>query len=202
MQIQEFDVIKNMVQGRIGFSYIFPDHVQTLFSKPNQIQYGWAAAVTKLLAGHRGYAINGMYIEFENMTLPGDAATIPSFDRSEGIEYFQDLSFSSVRDFLRVPLLVNPSIGIHTGYDNYFVEGVSGNKLTFFTQSKGIAGYHGRTWSDSVNSKVVGVALIVMPELDDATKDIVFARSYLEVAEQTLKLPSSQVGVTWDISLL
>lgn len=196
------DVIDQMVQGRISLSYIFPDSVEPLFSKRNQIQYGWAAAVTQLLAGQRGYAINGMYIEFENVELSEDVITIPTFDRSEGIEYFQNLAFSPIRDFLRVPLLVNPSIGIHTGYDDYFTEGVNGNKLTFFTQSKGVAGYHGKTWSNSVNSKVAGVALVVMPDLEDATKDIVFARSYFDTADQTLKLPSSQVGVTWDISLL
>jgi len=126
--------------------------------------------------------------------------TKPTFGRDEGRDYYQDLSLSASRDFLRVPLLVQPTIGIETGFEDYFTAGVDGNKLTFFTQTQGTAGFHGKTFSDSVNSKVFGVALVATPVFADPTLDVVFARSYFDTDDQVEKLASSQVGITWDIS--
>jgi len=169
--------------------------------KPNQIQYsaGTIAAQALGLSGNR-YKIAGMYIEFENVASPTDAVSIPTFGKDEGIEYYDDLQSSAVRDFLRVPLLQNPMVGIETGFEAYFSEPELGNKLTFFAQTQGSAGVHGKTFSDSVNSKVCGVALVATPEFNDRTQDVVFSRSYYAVSEQTVKEPSSQIGVSWEIA--
>ena len=77
-----------------------------------------------------------------------------------------------------------------------------GNLLTFYTQSQGAVGYHGRTFSHSVNSKVFGAALVATPTADDPTQDIIVARTYLLAASQVLKIASSQIGLTWRLSLL
>ena len=196
-----------MVLGRINVYRVHfqkqdrhhPRKIDHLFGQPNQLQHTWGYVAAQCMGkGNRSYKIAAMYIEFENTASSGDPVTAPSYDRSEGIEYYQDLALSADRDFLRVPLLVEPEIGIETGYEDSFTEGESGNKLTFFTQTQGTTGFHGKTFSDSVNSTIFGVALVATPEFSDPTKDVVGARTYFDVADQVVKLPNSQVGVTWD----
>lgn len=168
----------------------------------NQIQYGWGAAVSKLLAtGNAAYKISTMYVEFENVASGGDVITPPTYTRSEGREYYENLSLLSTRDFLRVPLLLPAAVSVEAGYEDYIPEN-EGNLLTFYTQSQGATGYHGRTFSHSVNSKVFGAALVVSPDAEDPTADIIVARTYLNSGDQVLKVAASQVGLTWQLSLL
>jgi hypothetical protein len=175
-------------------------HVEPITFKPNQIQIDWGFVAAKAIGqGDSLYKISTMYIEYENVASPGDPVTVPTFDRSEGIEYYEDLQSSSTKDFLRVPLITNPTIGIETGFESYFTA-PEGNKLTFYTQTQGTEGIHGKTFSDSVNSKIYGAALVATPVFADRTKDIIFARNYYATAEQTVKEASNQVGVTWEIS--
>jgi hypothetical protein len=170
---------------------------------PNQIQDSWGfAAAMSLGSGNRDYRVRGMYIEFENVDDPDDVVTAPTYGKDEGIEYYDELSLSSVRDYLRVPLLTAPLLGIAEGYEDQFTPDVSGNVLTFFAQSSGLQGIHGKTYSDSVNSKVFGAALIVAPDWDDASKDIVVARTYLDPADQVPKIASGQVGMSWELFFL
>jgi len=199
-----------LVHGRIGLCRVWfnkrdrrtgQHRVEPLFSKPNQIQYSWGFVAAQCIGkGDRNYRISSMYVEFENVASPGDAVTIPTFGRDEGQAYYSDLMLSPNRDFLRVPLIVDPTIGIEEGFEDYFMAGVDGNKLTFFTQTQGTVGYHGKTFSDSVNSKIFGVALVATPVHGDPSQDVVFARTYFDTGDQTLKLASSQVGITWDVS--
>lgn len=197
-----------LVKGRIGLCrirYRRSDRkqirqVEPLFSKPNQIQISWGAIATQCIGlGDRKYRINAMYLEYENVADPDDIVTVPTFERGDGREYYHDLIFTGNRDFLRVPLSLTPGISIEQGYEDFFTPGVDGNRLTFYTQSQGTSGFNGKPFSAGVNSKLFGVALVATPDYNDATKDIVFARSYFETGDQTLKMASSQFGVTWDI---
>jgi len=168
----------------------------------NQIQYSWGMIAAQAIGrGDPRFHVNTMYIEFENVASPGDPVTIPTFGRDEGVEYYDDLVSSGVRDYLRVALLQDPLLGVETGYEDYFGDG-EGNKLTFFAQSQGTTGTHGKTFSDTVNSKVFGAALVAAPVFSDPTQDIVFSRSYFPTDEQTVKEASSQVGISWEISFL
>lgn len=168
----------------------------------NQIQYGWGAAAAKLLAtGDVAYKISTMYVEFENVDNAEDVITPPTYSRSEGREYYENLALLPDRDFLRVPLLLPAAVAVEAGYEDYMPAN-EGNLLTFYTQSQGIAGYHGRTFSHNVNSKIFGAALVVTPDMADPTADIIVARTYLNSANQVLKVAASQVGLTWQLSLL
>lgn len=168
----------------------------------NQIQYGWGAAAAKLLAtGNAAYKISTMYVEFENVGSAGDVVTQPTYTRSEGREYYENLSLLPDRDFLRVPLLLPAAISVESGYEDYMPD-AEGNLLTFYTQSQGIAGYHGRAFNHSVNSKIFGAALVVTPDATDPTADIIVARTYLNSGDQVLKVAASQVGLTWQLSFL
>lgn len=190
-------VVMTHVRGRLTVSSGAITH-----TTPNQIQYGWGAAAAKLLAtGNPSYRISAMYIEFENVESPEDAVSVPTFDRSEGREYYENLGLLADRDFLRVGLLAPPDVAVVEDYEEYLPAG-EGNLLTFYTQTQGAAGYHGRTFNHSVNSKVFGAALVVTPDGDDPTKDIIVARTYLAVEEQVLKIAARQIGLTWQLSLL
>lgn len=161
----------------------------------NQIQWTWGEIACKLFGeGRAEYKIGGMYIEFENTASPGDVVTPPSFDRSEGLEYYSALSASASRDYLRVQLISSPKAALITGYED---ASVNVNQLTFFAQSSGSVGVHGKTFSAAANSTVFGVALVAMPKWQDSSQDLIFAREYYPTAQQILKQASSQIGVSW-----
>lgn len=166
----------------------------------NQIQKTWGYIAAQAIGrGNSAYKVGAMYIEFENVDDPADPASTPSYDRDEGIDYYSGLLLESTKDYLRVPLLQDPRISIAEGYEDIFADG-QGNKLTFMAMTSGILGVHGKTFSDTVNSKVYGVALVATPDFDDVTQDLILSRTYYDEADQDVKAPSKQLGVTWDIT--
>ena len=189
-----------LVKGRITICRPNPDSVETILKRENQIQLEWGAIACQCIGlGKRDFRVNAMYIEYENVADPEDVITPPTFERGEGRGYYEDLAMSGTRDFLRVPLLLPPGIDIEPGYEEFFTEGVSGNRLTFYTQSQGTVGVHGKSFNDGVNSKVFGMALVSTPVFADTTQDLIFARNYVNSEDQTAKLASSQLGITWEI---
>lgn len=179
------------VEGSVGLYNISADGVWTkVVEELNQIQWSWGEIACHLFGdGNPAYKISGMYIEFENTAM---IPSTPSYTRSEGVEYYENLSLSATKDFLRVPLLASPSKALASGYSN-----INFNQLTFLSQTAGTQGVHGKTFSDSVNSKVYGLALVATPVWSDRTQDVIFARKYYETANQILKQASSQIGVSW-----
>lgn len=174
--------------------------VEPITFKPNQIQYAWGfAAVMAMCRRQVLYGISSMYIEFENVADPADPVDIPDFGREEGREYYEDLASSGTRDYLRVPLLQDPKLGIQTGFEDFFTDGVNGNKATFFAQTSGIVGVNGKTFGSEVNSKICGAALVATPVVADITQDIIVARAYYPVDQQEVKSLSSQLGVSWEL---
>lgn len=192
--------MSNSVNGKVeGFIETFEVNENGLWlpvcSFHNQIQWSWGEIACKMFGdGLPEYKIAGMYIEFENVASSGDTVTVPSFDRSEGIEYYTNLSASASRDFLRVQLISSPKSALISGYEG---SSTNVNQLTFFAQTSGSVGVHGKTFSSAANSKVFGLALVAMPKWEDRTKDLIFAREYYPTANQVLKQASSQIGVSW-----
>lgn len=163
--------------------------------RKNDILKEWGAIfVNLLLRKGLNYGIGGMYIEFENVASPGDPVDVPVFTRGpgEGIDYYNDLSGSSTRDYLRIPIIA----GTLSSSDE--TEFPLGNVSTFFAQTSGVAGVHGKGWSDAYNSVAYGGALVTFVDDDDFTRDIVLARAYFEPGDQQAKLPTSQVGYEWE----
>lgn len=177
-----------------------------IHTQPNQIQFSWGFLAAKQLgyrpgAGRPSFHISGMYVEYENVGLPSSPVSVASeFSRDVGIGYYDDLMASATQDFLRVPLRLEPSLGISTGYEDYFTAGETGNQLTFFAQTSGNTGTHGKTFSHTVNSKIFAAALVATPEFSDRTKDVVFARTVFDINDQVTKEASSQIGITWDVA--
>ncbi len=169
---------------------------QTEFSH-NDFLYEWGAILSQLLL-RRGlnYGIGGMYLEFENTGSPGDPVTAPTFtrDADEGVNYYNGLYLSADRDYLRVPIISGQLSSSDT--PNYPI----GNRATFFAQSSGVEGVHGKPFSAADNSTCFGGALVAFVDEADPTRDLVLSRFYLEEAKQQVKLDNSQIGYEWRVT--
>lgn len=180
-----------VVEGKVSLYQVLNDGTWNLASESNnQIQWSWGEIACHLFGdGNSSYKISAMYVEFENTAY---IPSVPSYARDEGVEYYENLSLSGSKDFLRVPLLAAPSKELAAGYS-----GINFNQLTFLAQTSGTQGVHGKTFSDSVNSKVYGLALVATPVWSDRTQDLIFARKYYDTSDHVLKQASSQIGVSW-----
>jgi hypothetical protein len=164
---------------------------------PNTMLYTWGNVIARCCGmGDIRYKISYTYLEFENNQ---GTISVPSFDRSDGIDYYMGLSSSPVRDYLRVPVTSCPDIVVAPGYEEFLTPD-QGNMCTFYAQSQTGVGVHGRPFSDGVHSKVFGVALAAGPVPNDPSQDVVFARSYYDPANQVPKVPSGQIGIQYPIT--
>lgn len=162
----------------------------------NDIMADWASIVSNfLVTGDSQFRISGMYLEFENTASPGDAVSIPTFQTTDGISYYNDLSSSPSRDYLRVFLS-----GANVSTSDV-AQWPSGNVSQFFAMSTGVAGVHGKPYSDANNSTVFGGALVAIRDVGDPTKDLILSRLYYEADDQQVKLATSQIGMDWSIEL-
>lgn len=194
------------VRGHVSLWRIDATGLRTpLHNQPNQIQYSWGHIAARQLgyrpqAGRPSFHISAMYIEFENVGEPSDTITVSSFGRDIGADYYNSLISSSTQDFLRVPLRLEPTLSIATGSEDYFTAGQDGNQLTFFAQTAGLTGVHGKSFSHTVNSKIYAAALVATPNFSDRTQDVIFARTTFSSLNQVTKEASSQLGITWDVA--
>jgi len=162
--------------------------------RSNILTYGWAEVAARRLSGTAAnYVARTMYLEFENVASPGDPVTAPTPVRNEDVTYYTSLS--SPRDYLRVPMLATDI----KSSDETGLTAPKNNIAVFLAQSSGTLGENGLTFSDTVNSKVYGVAIVASPDQGDPSQDIVIARYYPPTAEQQLKSPTGQIGVNWEI---
>lgn len=164
----------------------------------NDFLYEWGAIFGNLLL-RKGlnYGVGGMYLEFENVGTPGDPVAAPTFtrDADQGVDYYNSLADSADRDYLRVPLVAgNLTSSDATKYP-------LGNLVSFFAQTSGVEGVHGKPFSDANNSVVYGGALVAFVDDADHTRDIVLSRFYVSTASQQPKLSTSQVGFEWRLLL-
>lgn len=162
----------------------------------NAVMYDWGVIVASLLRGlsDKQYRVGGMYFEFDNSG--SDVDPVPEFTRDETVSYYLGLSGTS--DFLRVPLTA--TAGAQSDEDNF-----SGNNVaTFFAQTAGSTGQRSAsplTFSDASSSRVYGGALVAFRQYSDITQDLILSRFYFEPGDQVEKVASSQIGLTWAITL-
>lgn len=163
--------------------------------KPNLILREWGAIVGRLLLRQgTQYGIAGMYVEFANNASP---VAPPSYGRGPGtgVDYYNTLGDDAELDYLRVQLVA----GVLNVSDAELYP--AGNEPTFFAMTSGVAGVHGKPFSDAADSRVIGAALVAMPDETDATQDFVLSRFYFDEADQIPKLPTGQVGIEWAVTL-
>lgn len=144
--------------------------IKTMVAQPNMIPYQGADVMARLLAGNSNWQIGAIYFEFENTA---GSPSIPSPQRDEDSSYYiNDLALETTKDYIRVPLVI--PAGITASSSDY-----DGNQATFFAITSGTTGVHGKTFDQSVNSKVYGVALAATPDVTEYTQDKLFSRSYI-----------------------
>lgn len=198
-----------MIRGRVR-AYHVPDLAQhsrqprAAFGAPvtgwqhNDILYEWGAIIGNLLL-RKGlnYGISHLYIEYENVDDPDDPVVTPTVTRDpeEGVSYYNGQVTSPTRDYLRVPL----TAGVLNVSDT--INFPKGNVPTFFAMTSGVTGVHGKTFSDSVNSKVFGGALVAAVDENDAAQDLVLSRFYFTASQQVAKAQNSQIGIEWQLEL-
>ena len=175
----------------------------------NQIQYTWGYVAAKALglrpeSGQANYNISAVYFEFENVISAETAVVEPqTFLRSVGLPYYDGLGAMFNRDYLRIPMVVAPQFSTSSGYASLLPTEQQTNQLTFFAQTEGTSGINGKGFGSNVSgkiSKIYAASLVAAPDIDDPTKDIVFARTVFNTENQVLKDASSQIGITWTIA--
>mgnify|MGYP000051780139 CR=1 FL=1 len=158
-----------------------------------------AASIETLLltTGDRKYRVAGMYIEFTNVASPGDPVAVPTFsiDDPDAAAYFNGLSASPDTDYLRVPLLGNQ---VSASDEELYP---LGNVVTWFAQTTGVVGVHGKAFGADANSVVTGGALVALVDPADPASDLVYARFYLPQDEQAPKLANGQVSLEWQTEI-
>jgi len=199
------DAVRDPISGRVTLWMVDPASGLWLprFRQDNQIQATWGHIAARQIGfkrphGRLDYSISAMYFEFENMVNAEDAVDIPTYDVDEGTEYYHELLNSATRDFLRIPLTLEPTLGIESDFD-VFTPGIDGNKLTFFGQTAGVLGHNGKSFSNASNSKVFGAALVATPVANDYTQDVIFSRTYFALDDQVVKPLSHQIQLQWDL---
>lgn len=159
----------------------------------------WGFIAAQLLRRRVEYAVSAVYVEYENVTNPGTPISPPAFTATDGKEYYQGLAAHPSKDYLRIPVQTDPTLGILPGYESYFTDGVSGNKLTYLAMTSGTLGVHGKAFSHTAISKVYGLALVAAPVWTDPSQDVLFARAYYSAQGQPVKPATGQLAVTWEI---
>ena len=75
---------------------------------------------------------------------------------------------------------------------------------TFVAQSTGTTGSKTTSpvaFSDAVNSRVYGCALVAYPDFADKSQDLVLSRFYFDSTSQIDKSAGSNIGISWPITL-
>ena len=163
----------------------------------NLVLYDWGAIAGQVLGiGNIAYKLAAIYLEFENLASPSDTVTPPAFNRgpNSGRSYYDGLSASSTRDYIRIPIIAPQLISSDP------VLYPSGNRLIVFGLAAGTVGVHGKPYTNAANSKAYGAALVASPNPADLTNDIVLSRNYFATGEQQLKLTASQTGIEWELT--
>jgi hypothetical protein len=178
-----------------------------LLSQHNQVQYTWGHLAAQTLGFRQQpdrsrYHISAIYFEFENVLTPETTVSeSTTFPKDRDISYYN--AFSGDRDFLRVPLILEPALGTSAGYEAKLPLEHNTNQLTFFAQTAGNSGVRGIGFGSNIdgkNSKIFAAALVATPDIDDPTKDIIFARTVFSENSQVPKEASSQIGITWTVA--
>jgi hypothetical protein len=174
-----------------GFTTIFAmkdGQVTRMFFHKNHIMNGAAFATAKVWGGYANYKVGAMYFEFQNLASPSDDPVYPSFVSSAGVEYFTGLEYAPDRDFLRVPILIGPSVS----------DTEAGQLLTLYAIAPDVsAGFFSKEFSGAVNSVVIGGALVATPDTNQSN-DIVMCRNY-PAGTKIPKTAGEQIGMVWNV---
>lgn len=151
-------------------------------SGSNLVQYEGFDALGKIVSGNLNSRINGLYLQFDS----SGVGTPRTVDRTLTAASFRALV--SPLDFLRIPI----GTGILSALDsNYNSNVVIFNGIA----PVGLTGHNGKPFNPG--AKVEIFALAIMPDLNDATQDMVYAA--FAPTTPVKALSASGVGIRWQI---
>ena len=160
---------------------------QLVYSK-NKIMDGASLGTAKLWGGVNTYKPGAIYFEFQNLASPGDTPEYPTFEHTEGVEYYTGLDYSTTKDFLRVPILVSPNV----------INTVNGYLLTLYAISPDVdVGFWEKPFTGASNSVVIGGAVVATPT-GVQSDDVILCRSY-PTGTKIFKTTGEQIGITWNV---
>jgi hypothetical protein len=175
--------------GKVKIWKLFDNTRELHQENNNLVVYTAADVLAGLISGDESYKISGMYLDFKNLTSSGDP--VPTTTPTLATKALDLRSVSNPLDIMRFALVSSPSLE-STDSAKY-----EKNSVTFFGATSGSLGYNGRTFSSSVNSAAYGAGLVAMPDFNDATQDILFARVALS---KLLVVTGMRIGVEWQIN--
>lgn len=139
--------------------------------------------------------VNAMYIEFQNVAELGDPATVPEVD-PEDLSYYQALAVATDRDYLRVPLLPASEFSVAPGNELLLPTGVT--DWAWVTAVTGATeGVNGKPFTAAALSVVCGIAAVSVPNWDDPTQDVLFARAYYEPSNQLARSAAVEIAARY-----
>lgn len=146
--------------------------------------------LARAIAGIPRYVVNGVYLEYENTA--GAPAPV-SFDKTTTAADFQGLGGS--KDYIRANLTASATFG---SSGSPYGE----NRATFFALALNNVGptnqgMGGLDFSAAANSKIVSIGLVAMPDIEDETQDLLYAR--YAPASPFAKAADREVGITWTL---
>lgn len=152
----------------------------------NMVIYTGIDLLGKLLSG-QAVSPNVAYMEYQN----GGVIPTVTPDPADGRAYYAALEASGlIQDYIRTSLIGTPMLS--TTDATKFAT----NKVTFFAMSTAMtAGKGGRAFSAAAGSVVYGLALAYAADADDASQDVVFARTYnfTPITKQV----NEEISITW-----
>lgn len=183
-------------------SWVTPDGCKVLLaSARNTWMYEWGQIATQVFGrGNLAYVPAAFYVEYDNVATPSTTVPVPTVNRQDGISYYLALSSSPTVDYLRVPFLLQPGIDIDPAFTS-FLSPPFGNRLSFHSLTSGTAGVNGKAFTNAANSKVYGLAVVATPVPGDHTQDVVWARLYYNVSDQTIKPVSGQLSLDYQLTM-
>lgn len=156
-----------------------------------QLTFDWATAQIELLSDLRNqYALRYVYVEFYNVIDPDTIVAVPTIGRATAAMYYSGLATDACGDYLRIP--ISSFVKVSTDSVNF----PGGNKLTVISVTDGLEGVHGKPFSHTGISKVIGGALVVAPEPGDPTRDIVYDRFYYPTVSHAIKPEGQQLTIS------
>jgi hypothetical protein len=180
-----------------GFTTIFSfnqktEQISQLTYQKNQIMDLITLCSARLFGGSISYKAGAMYFEYQNLANEGDSPTPPAFEKDDTVEYYTGLQYSADVDFIRVPILVSPSV-VETDY---------GHLLTLYAVTPGEdEGFWGKPFDAVNNSAVYGGAVVATPAPSTQSNDVVIARNY-PTGAKVLKSAGEQICMVWNIEFL
>lgn len=164
--------------------------VTSMVAARNAIMYDLVQVVTRLLAGGSAYKAAALYFEYQNLDDPADTPDYPSFTKDESVDYYLGLQYSPNKDFVRVPLLSNPTASqVDSNTWRLSVHAITPNVSEGFWE---------KPFSAAANSVVIGGALVTTPIAGTQANDLILCRNYPSGAK-VAKVSGEQISMTWNV---